>query len=863
VTFDVNTAADTTDANTADNHCDVDTGAGGDQCTLRAAIEQANATSGADTITVNASVKLSTLQPATGYPTITEQVSIDGCSSDPNHAGPCLGIASMAQSFDGLHISGDDVTVRGLAITGMSNGIEADDGADRLTVKNCWLGTKLDLNKFANFSTGIVARGDGAQIGGTAGASGSAPADRNVISSTNFTALSLVGADDATVQGNYIGTDVAGTDTGFMRQGVDVESTPTDTATGTLIGGTVAAPAATSTACDGACNVISGTSFNASPGNGNGINLGIVSGNNPALTTIRGNFIGLDVTGTSDLGSGQFGINVGDAPVEIGGPASGDRNYIGGNGSSGINQSGDGGGPYTIQNNFIGLSSSGTAAVPDGIAGVSLADTSPISVTIARNRFGGDGTNPSQSLWLRGTGGTVVGNVLGVGVGDARLPAHDAQLLIEGGSGYTIGGPLDTERNFIGGGPLAPDAPGILVLGGSSNTIVRNAIGVLATPDIGNGGPGIRIAMNSDDNVIDENTLSHNGGDGLEIVGDGNDGNLLRNNYGADNDGIFIDLNPFDGPGNDPSSGPNDGIQTPVITNARPAFIRGTAPAGSTVDVYQSDGAGGVPGPGSIQTTADGTGHWQIVNSPGPFNNGARFAATATNGTNTSELSAARTVDGAAPETTITAGPRNITTLDRTPTFRFRSSEAGSTFQCSVDGAAFESCASPFTTATLKNGQHLFRVRATDAEANTDQSSAGRVFRVGPLGTNGRDTIVGTPASEKACGRGGADTIDLRGGNDVLYGGSCGPRNPLAARIGAVELSAAAADGGDILKGGRGNDFLSGGRGKDVYRAGPGNDTVRAADGVKETVDCGKGKNDRATVDKADDVSGCEHVTRK
>jgi hypothetical protein len=48
-----------------------------------------------------------------------------------------------------------------------------------------------------------------------------------------------------------------------------------------------------------------------------------------------------------------------------------------------------------------------------------------------------------------------------------------------------------------------------------------------------------------------------------------------------------------------------------------------------------------------------------------------------------------------------------------------------------------------------------------------------------------------------------------------------------------------------------------------TYRAGAGNDSIKARNGKKETVDCGSGKKDTATVDKSDKVKGCENVKRK
>ncbi len=87
------------------------------------------------------------------------------------------------------------------------------------------------------------------------------------------------------------------------------------------------------------------------------------------------------------------------------------------------------------------------------------------------------------------------------------------------------------------------------------------------------------------------------------------------------------------------------------------------------------------------------------------------------------------TVDTAAPQTTITEGPGDATN-DSTPTFQFSSSEAGSSFQCRVDGGSFASCSSPRTTAALDDGAHTFAVRARDQALNLDPSPASRAFSV-------------------------------------------------------------------------------------------------------------------------------------
>ena len=84
------------------------------------------------------------------------------------------------------------------------------------------------------------------------------------------------------------------------------------------------------------------------------------------------------------------------------------------------------------------------------------------------------------------------------------------------------------------------------------------------------------------------------------------------------------------------------------------------------------------------------------------------------------------------PTASITLGPAQGSTInDPTPTFSFKSSRAGSTFQCRVDAGVLKACASPFTTAALSNGPHSFAVRAIDAAGNVS-AIVSRSFTVAP-----------------------------------------------------------------------------------------------------------------------------------
>jgi hypothetical protein len=75
------------------------------------------------------------------------------------------------------------------------------------------------------------------------------------------------------------------------------------------------------------------------------------------------------------------------------------------------------------------------------------------------------------------------------------------------------------------------------------------------------------------------------------------------------------------------------------------------------------------------------------------------------------------------PETTITLAPTGTVTPGPEGV-AFQSSEAGSDFECSVDGGAFAACATPYDLGTPAIGIHTFRVRATDPYGNVDPSPA-------------------------------------------------------------------------------------------------------------------------------------------
>jgi acid phosphatase type 7 len=85
--------------------------------------------------------------------------------------------------------------------------------------------------------------------------------------------------------------------------------------------------------------------------------------------------------------------------------------------------------------------------------------------------------------------------------------------------------------------------------------------------------------------------------------------------------------------------------------------------------------------------------------------------------------------DTTPPETTISSGPIG-SVGSRDASFAFSSSEAGSTFQCRADGAAWAACTSPKPYSSLADGPHRFEVRATDSAGNVDATPAVRDWTV-------------------------------------------------------------------------------------------------------------------------------------
>jgi glucose/arabinose dehydrogenase len=125
--------------------------------------------------------------------------------------------------------------------------------------------------------------------------------------------------------------------------------------------------------------------------------------------------------------------------------------------------------------------------------------------------------------------------------------------------------------------------------------------------------------------------------------------------------------------------------------------------------------------------------------------------------------------DTTPPETTITGGPSGTTTSS-SASFTFTSSEAGSSFQCRLDGGTFAGCSSPKDYTGLAPGSHTFEVRATDPAGNTDPTPATRTWTI-EVPPPYADTVLGTTGLNAywRLGDAGTTATDSKGTNHGAY----------------------------------------------------------------------------------------------
>ncbi|HXJ64287.1 MAG TPA: hypothetical protein VNN79_11080, partial [Actinomycetota bacterium] len=178
---------DASDRNLDDAVCDVSASAGL-QCTLRAAIEEANDTPGADAIVfdIGGAAAVKTITPATPLPAITETLTIDGYSQEGASANTLatgddavlkvqLNGTNAGTDAVGLQVDADDSVIKGLVINRFS-GTGVVIGGSNSRLVGSFVGTNPagDLARPNEF--GVLMSGPDVTVGGTGRAA------RNLIS---------------------------------------------------------------------------------------------------------------------------------------------------------------------------------------------------------------------------------------------------------------------------------------------------------------------------------------------------------------------------------------------------------------------------------------------------------------------------------------------------------------------------------------------------------------------------------------------------------------------------------------------------------------------------------------------------------
>jgi len=412
-------------------------------------------------------------------------VSISGPGATGNRLlGNFIGTDVTGKTSLGNHLSGVEIVGTGGNQIGGTNAGDRNvisgnilDGVTLTggTTNNLILGNLIGLtapgtNALHNSQNGIsISGGSNNVVGGVTGGA------RNVISGNSAYGVGILQLADTgnIVEGNFIGTDVTGTNAiANAQSGVQIQGC------GNTIGGT--AP--------GAGNVISGNSQKGiylSGSNGN------VTGN-----LVQGNLIGLDATGTRSLGNYIAGIGLnGAANNVIGGTTAAARNVISANGNGATGLGGvffgfSGTTGNQLLGNYIGTDLSGTQAVGNQNDGVYLEQA-------ATNFIGGSAPGAGNVISANGVDGIFLTNatwnvILGNFIG---TKADGTNAL--GNMYHNIELQAYATNNFIGG-----------TLAGAGNHIAFARTAQYS---------GVRVRPNSFNNLISGNSIFNNNELGIDL----------------------------------------------------------------------------------------------------------------------------------------------------------------------------------------------------------------------------------------------------------------------------------------------------------------------------------------------------------
>jgi hypothetical protein len=300
--FTVDSNGDATDANIFDGVCLTASGT----CALRAAIEQANATAGVDTIrfgmTTDGSPAI--IAPNSALPSITDTVTIDGYTqlgASPNtlakgtNAVLKVELDGINAGFaDGLKIAGGGAgsVVKGLVINNFNgDGISVEEGSDFDRIEGNFIGTDTSGTVAKkNPGAGVVnLHASNTTVGGNL------PAARNLISGNGDSGVQILGSSGSKVLGNLVGTSKGGNSAlGNGSNGIGLfDGSNTSISANTV-----------------AFNNLFGVRINASSGpNSNTANGNLIVGN----SIFSNGFLGIDLGGGTENAQGATSNDPGDA----------------------------------------------------------------------------------------------------------------------------------------------------------------------------------------------------------------------------------------------------------------------------------------------------------------------------------------------------------------------------------------------------------------------------------------------------------------------------------------------------------------------------------------------------------------------
>jgi hypothetical protein len=366
---------------------------------------------------------------------------------------------------------------------------------------------------------------------------------------------------------------------------------------------------------------------------------------------VQGNKVGTNAAGTAALANGSYGVEMLGSSNTVGGTAAGAGNLISGNKFNGLVIQGA---ASLVQGNRIGTNAAGTAALPNGFHGVTIAGGSNNTIggtaagagnLISGNKFDGLVIEDAANL-------VVQGNRIGTNAaGTAALPNGFHGVVIADGSNNTIGGTAAGAGNLISGNKF----DGILIDTMSvANVVQGNLVGTNATGTaaVANGADGIDV-QGSNNTVGGTvagagNTIAFNTANGVHVeIGNGN---TIRHNSIFANGGLGIRLSPGAN-NNQPAPTLGSAQYDPFFTNTLTVKGTVTGAAGSKVTLeFFANPAGDPEGKvflGSFVVTigANGTASFTFKEKTTALSAGMLLTATATDPTNgTSQFSAGRKV---------------------------------------------------------------------------------------------------------------------------------------------------------------------------------------------------------------------------